>query len=303
MKELAVVVALLVGVGAAAAQDDSLKNARDLYASAAYDEALSELTRVGSRVPPTATREMDTYRAFCLVALGRIPEAETIAEALIRKDPSLTIEQYPDASPRVAAIFAGVRKRVLPQLIRGEYKTARALAADKSPEAESQLTHVRQLLDDAEKIGAWDDTLADLRIVVDGFLDLSHAAPARDAAAPAAAPADSRPDAPAVASPAAPVEFRAGNAGVVPPVILSQAPPQVPPTLLDLVKRLRRPETLDVVIDEQGRVDKVTVTQSVNSAYDSLVVAAARGWKYKPATKDGKPVRFVKTVVIDANAQ
>jgi TonB family protein len=297
MKQLAIAVALLASAIPAAAQDDPLKTARDLYASAAYEQALTELTRLRGGAAVSAAGDVDAYRAFCLVALGRTAEAETVAESLLRKNPTLTIDQYPDASPRIAAIFTSVRNRVLPEVIRSEYKTARDLAGKNPAESDSHMTYARRLLDDAQKIGAWDDTLADLRMLVDGFLELSRARPVDPPVA--AAKAD------AAAAPAAsvPVEFRAGNVGVVPPVIVSQALPPVPAPLLDLVKRLRGTETLEVVIDERGRVDKVTVTQSVNSAYDRLIVAAAREWKYKPATKDGRPVRFVKTVVIDANAQ
>ena len=74
-------------------------------------------------------------------------------------------------------------------------------------------------------------------------------------------------------------------------------------TLLDLVRRLRRSGTLDIVIDERGGVADVVVRQSVNAAYDTLVTAAARTWKYRPATKDGVPVRFVKTVVLNTNGE
>ena len=72
------------------------------------------------------------------------------------------------------------------------------------------------------------------------------------------------------------------------------------PELLEFVKRLRRTGKIDVVIDERGSVDEVIVTQSVNPAYDSQIVAAARTWRYRPAMKDGIPVRFVKTVVVNA---
>ena len=94
--------------------------------------------------------------------------------------------------------------------------------------------------------------------------------------------------------------YRPGDAGVVPPVTLSQPPPQVPPVLLDLVRRLHRSGLIDVMIDEHGSVQDVTVQQSVNAAYDILVVAAARTWKYRPATRNGVPVRFVKAVVVNA---
>ena len=93
----------------------------------------------------------------------------------------MAVDASPDKRPplteeEAAAHRATVRKRVLPPLIRDEYRTARALAAQKDPDAEPRLTQVQQMLEEAEKVGAWDDTLADLRVLVDGFLDLSRAA-------------------------------------------------------------------------------------------------------------------------------
>jgi TonB family protein len=263
------------------------------------------LARVSSRdaPAPAAALELDAYRAFCLVALGRSGEAETIAESLVRKDPMFTVDQYRDASPRIAAMFATVRKRMMPQLIREEYRTARARVAEKASDATSHLTHVRQLLGEAQKIGAWDETLEDLRTLVDGFLDLARASgPPASTAMPgsSASPAVERPAAAAsVSSPAAPDGVGA-EAGVVAPVVVSQAPPRVPPELLALVRSLHRTGTIEIVIDERGSVEDVIVNQSINAAFDSWVVAAARTWKYRPAMKNGVPIRFVKTVVINA---
>jgi TonB family protein len=302
MKTVAIFVLLsVVAANARAGQEDPLRTARDLYASAAYEEALSELTRVGSGAAAAgAARQADAYRAFCLVALGRNSEAEAVAEALVRTDPMGAIDLR-EASPRIQEMFATVRRRMLPQLIRDEYRTARAMAAQKAPDAESHLTQVQQMLAEAEKAGAWDDTLADLRVLVDGFLDLSRAAGQIASSAAAAAPPVSA-QAPVPSRDVRRI-FTAGDSGVIAPVVVSQPPLQIPPTLLDLVRRLRRSGTLDIVIDEHGDVADVVVLQSVNGAYDTLVTAAARTWKYRPATKDGVPVRFIKTVALNANAE
>jgi TonB family protein len=298
-----VVVSVLYAAAAtvAAGQHDPLQVARDLYQSAAYEEALSELGRVKSSVTTAdAAQEVDQYRAFCLVALGRMDEAEAVAESLVRKDPMMTIERL-DAAPRIEAMFASVRKRVLPQVIRAEYRTARALATEKSPDAASQMTRVHRMLGEAEKIGAWDETLADLRTLVDGFRELlqaaASAAPDRASAARVAEAADTK-------GPTAPLDpqavYRPDNTEVLPPVTVSQPPPQVPAALLDIVRRTRRTGIIDVLIDERGSVQEVAVRQSVNSAYDTLVVATARTWKYQPATRHGVPVRFVKSIVVNA---
>src|SRR5262245_45931654 len=93
MIRLPILIAALVAATPLAAQDDSLKTARDLYTSAAYEEALAELTRAGGAPDADAAREKDVYRAFCLVALGRTTEAETVAESLVRKDPLFTLDR------------------------------------------------------------------------------------------------------------------------------------------------------------------------------------------------------------------
>src|SRR5258705_1996214 len=224
MKTVAIIIlSSAVAAPAWAGQEDPLRTARDLYASAAYEEALSELTRVRTGAAAAgAAHEADAYRAFCLVALGRNSEAEAVAEALVRRDPMVAVDLR-DASPRIQEMFASVRRRMLPQLIRDEYRTARALAAQKAPDAESHLTQVQRMLAEAEKVGAWDDTLADLRVLVDGFLDLSRAAGQATSSAPApAAPVS----APPVPSADVPRTFTAGDSGVSAPVVLSQPPPQ-----------------------------------------------------------------------------
>ena len=55
---------------------------------------------------------------------------------------------------------------------------------------------------------------------------------------------------------------------------------------------------LRVIIDEQGNVEEARIVESVNSIYDSLLVSAARTWKYEPARMDGKPVRYAKMIDI-----
>ena len=296
MKTLGILVGLSVaGAVSISAQNDRLKTARDLYASAAYDEALSELARVErDRPAPAAALETDAYRAFCLIALGRSDEADTILESLVRKDPLLTVDRYPDVSPRIADQFSAVRRRLLPQLIREEYRTARASAAENAPDALLRLTLVRDMLRAAKDIDAWDETLDDLRLLVDGFLDLtSHSAGAAASPTP-----------PAPAPPAEePAVFDAGSNGVVSPVALSQQKLLMPRAVIDEAKRLNRTGLIQIVINERGSVEDVQVRQSVSAAYDARVVAAVRAWKFKPATKDGVRVKYVKTIAVTPYAQ
>lgn len=312
MGALALIVALLMMPSVVTAQDDPLRTARDLYASAAYEEALAELARIeSSPETPATTRDKDAYRVFCLVALGRAVEAQERAESLVRSNPLLSVDQFPDASPRIATIFTAVQRRVLPPLVKEAYRTARARALENASDAHSRLLDVRKLLAMAERVGAFDETLADIRMLVDGFLELASAGEPQnrpsattaatmpsDAASPLAATAPSN-----AASPPAAVVPAAADTAITAPIAVYQPQPSVPPVLLDLVRRLNRPAAINVVINERGAVDDVIVTQSVTAAYDALIVAAARTWRYKPALKGGVPIRFVSPVVINVSAK
>jgi len=176
MGTLGLIVALLMAPSVVAAQEDPLRTARDLYASAAYEEALVELARVeSSPETPVTTRDKDVYRVFCLVALGRAAEAQERAESLVRSNPLLSVDQFPDASPRIATIFTDVQRRVLPPLVKEAYRTARARALENASDAPSRLQDVRKLLAMAERVGAVDETLTDIGLLVDGFLELTSA--------------------------------------------------------------------------------------------------------------------------------
>ena len=43
---------------------------------------------------------------------------------------------------------------------------------------------------------------------------------------------------------------------------------------------------------------EATIRQSMHPMFDTLLVDAARRWKYRPAMKDGVPVRFTKTLTL-----
>jgi hypothetical protein len=309
--------AAAVTVSAYAGQDP-LSAAKDLYASAAYEEALSALTRAAaadSRTP-TLDRQVDEYKTFCLFALGRTAEAESLAESLIRKEPLIELDAAA-ASPRIEALFAKVRKRLLPTLIRNEYRYARtALDQKKLSDAQPHLLEASRMLAEAQKIGASDESLEDLRVLVDGFLELTRAkmdvrpqaepvattgsaAPAAPAATPAGPATPLKPDVPS--PPAAARVYTIGDDGVVPPTIIRQDVPNVPPGMLPLLAR--RKGVFDVTVDENGVVQQVVVRESLNPVYDQIVVSASRRWRYRPASKGGVPVAYTKTIILSGQGQ
>jgi len=319
MKAIVIVGILLVAAEAGLRAQDALSVAKDLYASAAYEDALSTLTRLtgeGSSTAPGIARQVDEYRAFCLYALGRTGEAESVAESIIRKEPMATLDAA-DASPRLEMMFSNVRKRLLPSLIRDRFRTARSALDQKNmSDAEPLLVEARLMIADAQKLGVQDDGLADLSVLVDGFLQLVRStadqrpAPDQRPSPPAqpAAPIPAVPNAAAVRqrvdpSPAPPAAsslrmYTVDDAGVTPPVVISQRMPSMTPELMRVTKALNTGAVIEVVIDEKGDVLEANVRKSLNASFDNLIVGAARRWKYRPAMKDGVPVRYIKTLVL-----
>ena len=297
-----VLLGLALTVAGSAAAQDPLSAAKDLYASAAYEDALSALSRVKEGAPDLA-QQVDQYRAFSLFALGRTAEAESVVEAVIRRDP-LVIPDSRDASPRITALFSQVRKRLLPELIRDGYRAARA-TMDKGDMvgAVPRLEQVRKMLAEAKSSGTSNDALADLGVLVDGFLDLAKSA--SDRAAAEAAAAKPAPETTTTAAAAAPVEtvvrrpppvYSALDADVVAPTAIRQQLPTIPHSVARTMTNGKGTGVLEVTINEKGRVDQAMMREPVNPIFDSVVLAAAREWQYRPATRSGEPVKYVKRI-------
>jgi hypothetical protein len=301
--------ALVVALAATpSAAQDPLSAAKDLYASAAYEDALSALARVKEGAPDLA-QQVDQYRAFALFALGRNAEAEAVVEAVIRRDPLVKPDSR-DASPRITTMFAQVRKRLLPDLIRDGYRDARATIDKGDLEgAVPQLRQVRSMLDEIKTIGASTDAMADLGVLVDGFLDLAKSVAERKAAADAeaakaAAKAAAEPPLAAAAPAAAetivsrpPPIYSSIDSEVKPPGVLRQQLPTIPHSVARTL--VGKPSGIvEVTINEKGRVEKVLMREPVDPVFDAVIVQAARLWEYRPATKGGQPVKYLKRIAV-----
>lgn len=272
-------------------QDGELAAARDLYASAAYDEALAVLNRLRSADHPTSqSRVIEQYRAFCLLALGRPADAEQAIEAVVAAEPSFQPGDG-DASPRIRSAFTSVRRRMLPSIIQQQYAQAKAAFDRKEFSAAADgFRQVLTALADQDVVAeAKQPPLSDLRMLAGGFQEL---------AARAAAPPPLPPVAPVVAPappppPAAPRIHTGGESNVIAPGVVNQTLPPFPGQVV-----IPRNGKLEVVIDESGAVESAIMTGSVTQAYDAMVLAATKAWRYKPATLGGVPVKFRKVVQI-----
>ena len=49
---------------------------------------------------------------------------------------------------------------------------------------------------------------------------------------------------------------------------------------------------VEIVVDETGAVESVALADSVHAKYDASLLEATRKWRYRPATRNGQPVRY-----------
>lgn len=332
-------VVLLMSVPRLRAQD-GLATARSLYASAAYDDALKTLQQLSSSDAPmtgTSIREVEEYRFLCLLALGRHSEARESISAVVTADPLYKLDEN-ETSPRVLNAFRAVRREVLPDILRSIYNAGKAMFDQKEYKgAETQFHKVIGLQGDPDLGGQG----ADLGTLAKGFLDLAASAQ-RAADAPALVAANAGPGAPPAAgvaggngsngggalpaaassagatSTASPVSVPASPAPnaaargaivatqpkageIVPPRILKRTIPNVPADL-SRFGQLRAGE-MEMLIDEQGRVQTARFLKPIHPVYDSLVLASTRQWLYEPARADGVPVKFRVTLKVTIQDQ
>jgi Gram-negative bacterial TonB protein C-terminal len=278
----------------ALAQDGPLAVARDLYASARYDEALAMLNGVRQQesTNPINLRSIEQYRSLCLLALGRGAEAEAAIAVVVASDP-LYQPTETEASPRVRTAFSEVRQRQLPDIARTRYAAAKASFDKKDYSgAEQQFRDLLRLIDDPDMGGR----MGDLRMLVTGFVDLSAAAAAPP---PEPKPEARREDAPAPPPPPAVPDpqrvYASDDEGVTPAVAMRQDVPRVP---VQVANQTRERGILDVTIDEQGRVIAAAIRVGLHPIYDAQILVAAKEWRYQPALLNGRPVKFRKIIQI-----
>jgi hypothetical protein len=275
---------------------DVVGAARDLYASARYDEALAVLNELRPSDSATAIvdrKSIEQYRSLCLLALGRGSEAESAIAAVVTADPTY-LPGEAEASPRVRAAFSDVRRRLLPEIANARYLEAKSSFDRKDHAlAVQQFRQTISLLDDPDMGGK----LPDLRTLSAGFLDLAIAAMAPPPPAPKPQIA-TPPPAPVVAQPDPNRIYTMLDPDVTAPAIVRQEMPRLTPMMK---MQARDRGVIEVVIDELGRVAFAAIRSSVQPLYDAELLSASRDWRYQPATMAGKPVKYRKMIQINVS--
>ena len=257
------------------AAQDSLQAVRELYASAAYEDALTAVGKIDSPSEPNV--EAEQYRVFCLVALGRMDDATQAVESVLTLQPEYRPNSA-DASPRIQTLFSQVRRRMGPALVKRMYQQGRSAMERKDrDEAVAQFEVMLRIANDADVRN--EASMSELRELGAGFLELSKALPTKPK------PAD---PAPVAAAPRPSV--------ISPPVVIQQ---RLPPWVPDPVSRATEFRgAIRVQISADGKVTSAEILKSVHPAYDQSLLRAARAWLYEPAKKDGVPISSEKTVEV-----
>ncbi len=310
----------------APASAQSLASALDLYAAASYDEALAALDQARLAQPSSDDLVViERHRLLCLVALGRTAAAQDVVAGLLDARPEFVLTAG-DASPRVRAVFDAARARVLPGLVRRRYADGkRAFDAGEFTAARDEFTRVTALLADPA-VATLDPSAEDLRLLATGFLEVSAAAIERERAdrefqeakaawaaekatilaslaavdtrpAPAVAPSTPPPVEPPPFAPITIFIYDWRDADVTPPVAESQpvsgwwGSMGEPPAGSQL-------GTIEVVVDETGAVTEARIVLSVTRVYDKVLLESVKQWRYQPALKDGRPVKYRRTTAV-----
>ena len=275
------------------AGQDALTRAKDLYASAAYDDALAVLDQLKLDSSSPDVVEAGQYRAFCLLALGRSDEGRKAIAGIVEADPLFQPAET-QMSPRLVTVFRDVRKQLLPRIVQQSYAEAKAAFDRKELEAAAIAFDRVLLLPNDPDLPASSGS-ADLRMLATGFRDLSKVAPPPPP--PKAAAPSIPPSAKPANAPGPPRTYGPNDADVTPPVVISQQLPPWRPSKLSATRRDYQ-GAVALVIDESGNVESVSLLTSLQPDYNPVLLKAAREWKFRPATKDGLPVRYRKVVGI-----
>jgi hypothetical protein len=79
------------------------------------------------------------------------------------------------------------------------------------------------------------------------------------------------------------------DSDVIPPAAIGR---QMPSTAPPAVARTKI-GTLEMVINRDGQVETLKLRTPLNRFHERMIVSAAKAWRYRPALKNGRPVKFL----------
>jgi hypothetical protein len=189
-------------------------------------------------------------------------------DALVQASPLYEPRQS-DLTPEALAAFRNARNRLLPGIAIRDYDRAKSALTGGDPDR--ALTLANQAAGVLQKLS--EEPAPNLRRNTQDLIEQATVAKAE---------ADE-------------IIYTKADAGVVPPRPLSRqfplkGPPEVPPNRIGM---------LEIVVGRLGDVEAVKLHTPLNRYHERMIVSAAKAWRYRPATKDGRAVRYRLTVAIN----
>lgn len=89
--------------------------------------------------------------------------------------------------------------------------------------------------------------------------------------------------------------YSPADSSVAPPIGIR---PQLPRVLPEDIQKENLSQ-IELIILPDGRVGSVKLIGARKSVLEAMLLSAAKAWKFQPATRDGRPVSYRKTVWID----
>jgi TonB family protein len=82
--------------------------------------------------------------------------------------------------------------------------------------------------------------------------------------------------------------YTAAEEGVVPAVLTRPQLPSEPPSTVPK----EEVGVLEIVVSPTGTVEHARLISTANRYEDRMIVSAVKAWRFEPAMKDGRPVRY-----------
>lgn len=306
-----------------------LASAKALYAAASYEEALAMLATIET---PENLEQVNQIRALCQLALGRTDDAQQSIQAIVLHNPLYQLEANDVSPKLVSLFRDVRRQTLPTAARTAYAKAKERYDAKQWSQASDQLTVVLTILNDTEAADpqsrladlrqlaegflmlARNEMASEERRAEEARRaeEERQAAVAAKAAAAAAEAARKETEATAAAASSTP-PARAGtppvgrtarsadgavvptysieDRDVTPPVEVSRAMPRWVPTTAAMAAATYSGR-IEVVIDNTGAVTEVAITKPIAPRYDEALRDLALTWRYRPATRNGKPVRY-----------
>ncbi len=204
----------------------------------------------------------DEQRGVALLAAGLRDEASIVFDSIVFRDPLHRLDPAAVTADAVA-VFKRSKQVLLPSLAAHEYEAARAaFAGGDYARAVAGTERASTLLDDPDLAVVPPELRADVSRL-------------RASAIAARTTLDEK-------------IYSSADLDVSPPRPVGRQLPALRPAGLTDQTTGR----LEVLINSAGQVEAVKLHSPLNAYHDRMIVSAAKAWRYRPALRNGKPVRF-----------